>query len=50
MATEANKSILADAGLLTDEVKTATPNDLVIAVSSETNRWQMRLCKKSIAC
>ncbi len=36
MATEANKSILADAGLLTDEVKTATPNDLVIAVSSET--------------
>ena len=36
MATEANKSILADAGLLTDEVKAATPNDLVIAVSSET--------------
>ena len=36
MATEANKSILADAGLLTDEVKSATPNDLVIAVSSET--------------
>ncbi|NTU54653.1 MAG: acyl-CoA synthetase FdrA [Anaerolineales bacterium] len=35
MATEANKSILADAGLLTDEVKAATPNDLVIAVSSE---------------
>jgi succinyl-CoA synthetase alpha subunit len=37
MATEANKSILADAGLLTDEVKSATPNDLVIAVSSETD-------------
>jgi succinyl-CoA synthetase alpha subunit len=37
MATEANKSLLADAGLLTDEVKPATPNDLVIAVSSETD-------------
>ncbi|MBI5943238.1 MAG: acyl-CoA synthetase FdrA [Chloroflexi bacterium] len=36
MATEANKSILAEAGLLTDEVKSATPNDLVIAVSSES--------------
>lgn len=36
MATEANKSILAEAGLLTDEAKSATPNDLVIAVSSET--------------
>jgi FdrA protein len=36
MATEANKSILADAGLLTDDAKSATPNDLVIAVSSET--------------
>lgn len=37
MATEANKSILADAGLLTDEVKSATPNDLVIAVSAESD-------------
>ena len=37
MATEANKSILAEAGLLTDEVKTATPNDLAIAVSSEND-------------
>jgi succinyl-CoA synthetase alpha subunit len=37
MATEANKSILAEAGLLTDEVKSATPNDLVIAVSSESD-------------
>jgi succinyl-CoA synthetase alpha subunit len=35
MATEANKSILADAGLLTDEAKTTTPNDLLIAVSAE---------------
>ena len=35
MATEANKSILTDAGLLTDEAKSATPNDLLIAVSAE---------------
>ena len=35
MGTEANKSILADAGLLTDDARTASPNDLVIAVSSE---------------
>jgi FdrA protein len=35
MATEANKSILEGAGLLTDEANVATPNDLVIAVSTE---------------
>jgi FdrA protein len=35
MATEANKSILEGAGLLTDEAKAATPNDLVIAVSTQ---------------
>jgi succinyl-CoA synthetase alpha subunit len=34
MATEANKSILADAGLLTDDARAASPNDLVIAVSA----------------
>ncbi|HPH95547.1 MAG TPA: acyl-CoA synthetase FdrA [Anaerolineaceae bacterium] len=34
MGTEANKSILEQAGMLTDEVKAATPNDLVIAVSA----------------
>ncbi len=32
MATEANKSILSEAGLLTDEANAATANDLVIAV------------------
>ena len=32
MATEANKSILAESDLLTGQVETATPNDLVIAV------------------
>jgi succinyl-CoA synthetase alpha subunit len=35
MATEANKSILRDAGLLTPEAQAASPNDLVIAVRSE---------------
>jgi FdrA protein len=37
MATEANKSILADAGLLTDDVRKAGPNDLVIAVKAGTD-------------
>ena len=36
MATEANKSIMAEAGLLTEEAKSATPNDLLIAVSAES--------------
>ncbi|HEY3312566.1 MAG TPA: acyl-CoA synthetase FdrA [Anaerolineales bacterium] len=36
MATEANKSILAEAGLLTAEAGPATPNDLLIAVSAES--------------
>jgi FdrA protein len=35
MATEANKSIMAEAGLLTAEADNATPNDLLIAVSAE---------------
>lgn len=35
MATEANKSILAEAGLLTEEAKAATANDLVIAVKAD---------------
>jgi FdrA protein len=34
MGTEANQSILSDAGLLTEEAKTASPNDLVIAVTT----------------
>ena len=34
MATEANKGILKQAGLLTPEAEAATPNDLVIAVSA----------------
>lgn len=38
MATEPNKSILADADLLTPEADAATPNDLVIAVMAETEQ------------
>lgn len=38
MATEPNKSILADADLLTAEAQAATPNDLVIAVMAETEK------------
>jgi succinyl-CoA synthetase alpha subunit len=34
MATEANKSILAGAGLLTAEIEAAGPNDLVLAVNA----------------
>lgn len=34
MATEANKAILKEAGLFTDEVLKATPNDLVIAINA----------------
>ena len=34
MATEANKGILREAGLLTPEAEAASPNDLVIAVSA----------------
>ena len=35
MATEANKALLAQSGLLGPEATSATPNDLVIAVSAE---------------
>jgi succinyl-CoA synthetase alpha subunit len=34
MATEANKSILVNAGLLTPDIEAASPNDLVLAVSA----------------
>jgi succinyl-CoA synthetase alpha subunit len=37
MGTEANKSILTDAGLLTEEAKAASPNDLVIAVATSSD-------------
>jgi succinyl-CoA synthetase alpha subunit len=34
MGTDANKSILSDAGLLSEEAQAASPNDLVIAVTA----------------
>jgi FdrA protein len=37
MATEANKGILKEAGLLSPEAEAASPNDLVIAVSGEAS-------------
>jgi succinyl-CoA synthetase alpha subunit len=37
MATEANKSLMQGAGLLTDEAQAASPNDLVIAVSTQAD-------------
>jgi FdrA protein len=37
MGTEANQSILSDAGLLTEEAKAASPNDLVIAVATSSD-------------
>ncbi len=42
MATEANKGILEEAGLLTAEAQAASPNDLVIAVSGEDRRAERR--------
>jgi succinyl-CoA synthetase alpha subunit len=37
MGTEANKSLLTDSGLLTEEVKATSPNDLVIAVAASND-------------
>ena len=37
MGTEANQSILSDAGLLTEEARSASPNDLVIAVATASD-------------
>lgn len=45
MATEANKAILKEAGLLTLEVKQATANDLVIAVSAANNLAEAALAE-----
>ena len=43
MGTEANKSLLKDAGLHPAEVETASPNDLIIAVSGETEALEKAL-------
>lgn len=45
MATEANKGILRDAGLLTAEAEAATPNDLVIAVGGEAEALSLALAE-----
>ncbi|NMC84847.1 MAG: FdrA family protein, partial [Anaerolineaceae bacterium] len=37
MGTEANKALMEQSGLLTEEAKSATPNDLVISVRTEGN-------------
>lgn len=37
MGTEANKSMLTDSGLLTEEGKAASPNDLIIAIASSSD-------------
>jgi len=42
MATDNNKKLLEDAGLLTNEIKMAGPNDLVIAVEAETEELAMK--------
>ena len=43
MATEANKGILKEAGLLTAEAQAASPNDLVIAVSAAADALERTL-------
>lgn len=43
MATEANKGILHEAGMLTAEVQAASPNDLVIAVNGEAGQLEAAL-------
>lgn len=45
MATEANKGILRDAGLLTPESEAATPNDLAIAVRGEDEALSLALAE-----
>ena len=36
MGTPANRDLLADAGLLTEEARAASPNDLVVVIEAET--------------
>jgi succinyl-CoA synthetase alpha subunit len=45
MATEANKGILKEAGMLTEEALAATPNDLVIAVSGDAAALDVALAQ-----
>ena len=45
MATEANKGLLKDAGLLTPKMDSASPNDLVITVSGEDSVLESALAE-----
>jgi FdrA protein len=45
MATEANKGILKEAGLLTPEAESASPNDLVIAVNGDEEALDQALAE-----
>ncbi len=36
LGTDGNKKIISDLGLMVEEIKSATPNDLIISVESET--------------
>src|SRR5512146_1089324 len=47
MGTEANKSLLTDSGLLTEEVKAASPNDLVIAVAASNDSLADKALQKA---
>src|SRR5512138_1528331 len=47
MGTEANKSLLSDSGLLTEEVKAASPNDLVIAVAASSDSLADKALQKA---
>ncbi len=47
MATEANKSILLDSGLLTEEVQKATANDLVLVVSAMDDNMAKKALDKA---
>ncbi|MBC7248921.1 MAG: acyl-CoA synthetase FdrA [Anaerolineae bacterium] len=52
MATEANKNLLREAGLLLPEVESATANDLVIVVRAETENiadHALEIAKKHLA-
>lgn len=45
MATEANKGILKEAGLLTSQAEAASPNDLVISINAGSDRLEAALAE-----
>jgi succinyl-CoA synthetase alpha subunit len=48
MGTEANKSILKQAGMLTPEAEAASPNDLVIAVNGASDALERALAEAEV--